>query len=369
MLKALLQLAACACLILSAAVAPAPASAQPERSGLSQRAQVIDLLNRKMKEGRIPGLQIVVLRDNRIVLNEALGVANVEYAQPVTQDTRFPINSATKSFTGVAVMQLVEAGKLDLDAPIATYLDDLPPAWQAIKLRQLLSHLSGLPNIVDGEGLIGKGGEAEAWAEVYSRPLEAAPGTAFSYNQTNYALLARIITARSGMPFAAFFRMNQFDPAGMSRTVIADSFDVVPDRATPYSYYRRVRGSGEVEGTELSHWIDDLPAFIRTGAGITTSATDLGNWMIALNTGQLLKAPASRDQLWQADAFNSGEPSPWGMGWPVLSTTPRRIVGGLGGGRSAFFVYPDHGLAIIVLTNLVGGNPQRFIDEIAAIYL
>lgn len=367
MFKTFLHLAACPCLILFAALAPA--SARPDQSSLSQRAQVIDLLHRKMQEGRIPGLQIVVLRDNRIVLNEALGVANIEFAQPVTRATRFPINSATKSFTGVAVMQLVEAGKLDLDAPIATYLDDLPPAWQAIKLLHLLSHLSGLPNIVDGEGLIGKGGEAEAWAEVYSLPLEASPGKAFSYNQTNYALLARIITARSGMPFAAFFRMNQIDPAGRSRTVIADSFDVVPDRATPYSYYRRVRGLGEIEGEALSHWIDDLPAFIQTGAGITTSATDLGNWMIALNTGQLLKSEASRDQLWQADAFNSGEPSPWGMGWPVFSTTPRRIVGGLGGGRSAFFVYPDDGLTIIVLTNLVGGKPQRFIDEIAAIYL
>lgn len=327
------------------------------------------LVKQRMAAARIPGLQIVVVRGGRIVLNQALGTANLENNVPVTRATRFPINSATKSFTGVAAMQLVEAGKLDLEAPIGGYLADLPAAWRTIKVRQLLSHSSGLPNIVDANGLIGTGGVAEAWSAVYAMPLERPSGTAFSYNQTNYALLARIISAQSGMPFTEYFQRRQFDPAGMRTTVFADSFDLVPGRAQPYSYYRNLRGQGEVEGKVLSHWTDDLPAFMRTGAGITTTATELGNWLIALDQGKLLQKPESKARLWRADRFNDGTPVPWAMGWPVLQNEPRLIVGGMGGGRSAFFVYPNDDLAIVVLTNLVGGNPQRFIDDVAKVYL
>lgn len=353
----------------SAFPTPAAARAPIGSHSLSQSARALALVRTKMREQRIPGLQIVVVKRGRIVFNASLGLANLEANQPVNQTTRFPINSATKSFTGIAIMQLVEAGKVDLAAPIGSYLPDLPAAWRSIKVRQLLSHSSGLPNIVDGEGLIGTGGEEQAWAAVYTKPFDSPTGTAFAYNQTNYALLARIISQQSGMAFADFFQRRQFAPAGMRNTVMADSFDVVANRAEPYSYYRRARGKGEIEGPVLSHWIDDLPAFMRTGAGITTTATDLGNWLIALRGGRLLASPSLREQLWQADRFDNGEPVPWAMGWPVLQTEPRQIVGGLGGGRSAFFVYPKDDLAIVVLTNLVGGNPQRFMGEIAQIYL
>jgi CubicO group peptidase (beta-lactamase class C family) len=74
----------------------------------------------------IPGAQIAVVRNGRIIFSEAFGVANIEHQVAVMPDTVFPINSATKSFTGVAAMQLVEAGKLDLDAPVSRYIGDLP---------------------------------------------------------------------------------------------------------------------------------------------------------------------------------------------------------------------------------------------------
>ncbi|WP_251277203.1 serine hydrolase, partial [Enterobacter hormaechei] len=77
--------------------------------------------------------------------------------------------------------------------PLSRYLDALPAAWQTVRVRQLLAHTSGLPDILDERGLLGGGTEAQAWQAVTAQPMDAAPGQRFAYNQTNYLLLARII--------------------------------------------------------------------------------------------------------------------------------------------------------------------------------
>lgn len=321
------------------------------------------LLKAKMAEQGIPALQVAVVAGGRLVLSEAYGVAEVEHQIPADRTTLFPINSATKSFTGVAILQLAEAGELDLDAPISTYLDDLPRAWRAVRVRQLLAHSSGLPNIVDENGLIGGGGEAEAWAKVQTLPMDAAPGERFAYNQTNYVLLGRLIETLSGRPFAQFLAERQFKPAGMARARFGDGYDIVPGRVGVYIRQRAGRGEG------LYHWIDDLPEFTRPGAGLYTTADELAQWIIALRDGRLLAKPESLERLWRPDVLNDGKANIWAMGWPILGGSSRRAVGGIGGGRSAFFVYPDDDVAVIVTTNLVGANPQSLIDEIAGYYI
>lgn len=344
---------------VAAATAPLPEA--------QRRAAVLTLVQERMAKEQIPGLQIAVVQDGRIVLNEALGLANLEHGIKVTPESRFSINSATKSITGVAAMQLVEAGRLELDAPISRYLADLPAAWAAIPVRHLLSHQSGLPEIIDGQGVIGAS-EAEAWAAVRAKPVEAADGARFAYNQTNYALLGRIISQQAGMGFADFFQQRQFTPAGMDRTLLGDSNDIIPGRAQAYSFYRSLRGGAEIKGDVLGQWRDDFPPFMRTGAGVMTTATDMAKWLVALDQGRLLK-PETRALMWQRDTLKDGKPGEWAMGWPVLESRGRRILAGIGGARSAFFVYPDQRLAIVVLTNLAAANPQRFIDDVATIYL
>lgn len=348
--------------VLLASAAPSTQSVKQDANSLA-RAFILE----KMTTKGIPGVQIAVVRNGRIIMSEAYGVANVEHQVAVTPDTVFPINSATKSFTGVAAMQLVEAGKLDLNAPISRYIDDLPAGWQAIRVRQLLAHTSGLPDIVDGNGLIGNGGEAGAWAAVKALPLQSAAGTGFTYNQTNYALLAQIIDKQSGMPFADYFAINQFRRASMTRVRFGDGFDIVPGAATPYSFYGA--GHGGAATKIMGRWRDDLPPFTRTGAGMNASAREIAGWIIALQGGKLLAKPDSLKRLWSADVLNDGKPNAWAMGWPIVRAAPHRVVGGFGGGRAAFFVYPQDDLAIVVLTNLVGSDPQQFIDEIAAFYV
>jgi len=324
------------------------------------------LIRQTMLEQRIPGLQVAVVKDGQIVLSEAYGLANVENGVIATRNTRFPLNSATKAFTGVAAAQLAQQGKLDLDAPLARYLDALPPAWQNVRVRQLLAHTSGLPDILDEHGLLGGGSEEQAWQAVTARPMDAAPGQRFAYNQTNYVLLARIIAQQSGMPYERYLATAQFAPARMARTTFGDSYDLIPDAATMYSLAPRATDAADAP-QRLSHWFYDIPPSLWAGGGILTTADDTAHWLAALGDGRLL-GDAARARMWAAEPLASGSPGPWAAGWPVLQAAPDRQVAGIGGARSAFIVYPDRGVAVVVLTNLVGANPQRFIPRIADLY-
>ena len=325
-----------------------------------------ELIQRTMKEQRIPGLQIAVIKDDRVILSEAYGLANVENHVPATSTTLFPINSATKTFTGVAMMQLVEAGLVDLDAPVSRYLDDLPEAWRAIRIRQLLGHTSGLPDIVDQKGLIGGGSEPDAWKAVKGLPMNAPVGDRFAYNQTNYGLLAQIISKQVKMPYEQYVAQRQFAPANMPLSTFGDSYDLVPNAATIYSYSPRGTMAKD-DGNRISRWIYDMPYSLWAGGGIQTTADEVARWIIALSNGKLIST-ANVKNMWTPEKLNSGADGDWAAGWPVLQAEPHRQVAGIGGARAAFIVYPDDRLAIIVLTNLAGANPQRFIPQIAELY-
>ena len=150
-------------------------------------AQVEPLIQREMRERRIPGVQVAVVKDGKIVLRKSFGTADIQRSLPVTNKTVFPIYSCTKAFTGVAIMQLVEDGKVDLSASVSRYLDGLPPAWQKITIRQLLTHVSGLPNILNvldpvTYGLPHGMNEEQLWTKLKSLPVNSPPGERFSYN-------------------------------------------------------------------------------------------------------------------------------------------------------------------------------------------
>lgn len=319
-----------------------------------------------MKERGIPGMQVAVVKDGRVVFSEAHGLANVENKVVATSSTLFPINSATKAFTGVAIMQLVEAGKVDLDAPVSTYLQQLPAAWQGIRVRQLLAHTSGLPDIVDADGLVGGGSEAQAWQVVEQQPMQALPGAQFVYNQTNYGLLARIIIQRSGKAYEDYLAAGQFEPLGMRHVTFGDSYDLVPNAATIYSYFPRSSDAADAP-RRLSHWFYDMPHGLWAGGGIQISAGELAQWLVALLQYRLLRAD-SLARMWTPERLNDGSVGAWSAGWPVSEAQGRRQISSFGGARAALLVYPDEGLAVVVLTNLVGANPQQFTAQIADFY-
>lgn len=336
-----------------------------------QNDNVETFLESEMREGRIPGMQIAVIQRGEIVLLKSFGTGNIQNSISVTEQSIFSINSCTKAFTGVAIMQLVEDGKLDIGAPVSLYLEGLPIAWRSITIRQLLIHVSGLPNIVadDNTGrLVGEGGQDSAWAKVLMMPMEFVTGERYQYNQTNYVLLGKIIDKLSGKPFAQVFKERQFEIAGMNKTGFGDSRDVVTDKTQSYRYYSSRDGIA-LEKETLCNVYEEFSPFRRTASGINSTAEDIARWIIALQSFKLIKSKSLIDTLWTPGTLNNGSTTFWSLGWKTIDRPEHPVVTATGGSRSAFYIYPEDDLSIVMLTNLVFANPERFMDAVAGYYI
>ena len=332
----------------------------------------------EMKARSIPGLQVVVIQRGSIVKTGHYGWANVEFSVPVTDSTVFSINSITKAFTGVAMMQLVEEGKMDIEAPVSHYLDSLPEAWQKVTIRQLMGHVSGLPDITDTltDELVSKEGEDAAWAKVKTLPLFFQPGERFNYNTTNYLLLGKIIDKLSGQPFVNFIQRRQLDVVNMQQTTFGNSFDVTPKKAPTYTYYKKDEKGEFVKQDHLMQTYEVFPAFLLTDAGMFSTATELARWIMALQQGKLLKNKKSIHTMWTPVRLNSGSIDGFGgilngyaLGWPVVVRPSHPAVAPIGGGRASLFIYPQDDISIIILTNLTGCGPESLVEGVAKFYI
>ncbi|QDK82780.1 serine hydrolase [Spirosoma sp. KCTC 42546] len=330
------------------------------------------VIQREMKERQIPGLQLAVVQHGQLVLLKSYGMANLQTSTPVTNQRILSINSCTKAFTGIAIMQLVEEGKLELTAPVSRYLDNLPETWQPITLWQLLTHISGLPDVnqvidTEKEGHGAAFNEEAIWAKTKARPMDFPTGEQYRYNQTNYVLLGKIIDKLSGKPFVQVFQERQFQVAGMPGTVFGDSRDVIPNKTQSYGFTTKIDGQVLAE-PKLTNAFEEFAPFRRTASGLNSTAEDMAHWVIALQQGKLLKTKSALNRLWTPGTYKNGSPTQWAVGWVTKPRPKHRAVITTGGGRSALFVYPDDDLAIVVLTNLAGSFPEEFIDELAGCY-
>lgn len=328
-------------------------------------------LANEMRKAQIPGMQVAVARQGKVVFLETFGVADVENAVPATNSTVFQIASCTKALVGVAVMQLVESGKLDLAAPVSRYLKDLPLPWQAVTVGQIATHTSGLPDVISNlatSRLIVDGDAEASWAKVQTMPMEFIPGEKFSYVQTNYVLLGKIIDVLSGEPFIQFIRKHQLDAVGMPRTGYGDDHEVVLHSARTYTPYVQVDGKPKRTNTLYKSYIE-FPAMLRSCGGLNSTAEEMARWLIALQRGKLLKSKSNLATLWTALALNNGKPGAWGIGGWVFERPQHPVFFSVGAAKSAFAVYPDDDLAVVALTNLSADMWLPFIDGIAAYYL
>lgn len=335
--------------LLTVILTSAATASEPE-----ERADAI--VRRAMVDNHIPGLQIAVVKDGKIVMSRAYGVADLETRAAVTSQTIFPVNSITKAFTGVAAMREVEAGRLDLTKPISAYVDGLPEAWRGVTIRQLLSNTSGLPNFVDNNG----GGaidEAAAWSATRARAVYFQPGERFNYSQTNYALVQMAINGLRGRAPDATLAEDQFAIAGLRRTGYGDSRDAISGKVVSYGYQRATPESPRVRQEVFT-------PLHRAASGINSTAEDMARWMMAVLQGRFIAAAATRT-MWTPVAYNGGQLGQWGMGWLVLDRPEHRAVGMTGGSRAAMFLYPDDGLGVVILTNLAGAAPEDLVDEVA----
>jgi len=353
---------------MAAILAASPLGAAPRQD---EADQVDRYLGSQIERLRIPGMAVAVVRGGRIVLLRHYGKASVEFNVPVTDETVFSINSVTKAFTGVAALRLVERGRLDLSAPVGQYLSGLPETWRKVTIRQLLSHMSGLPDIMRAPTV--ETDAQAAWAWVQTRPVLFAPGDRFHYCQTNYTLIQRIVNQLEGRAPDAPLAEEQIRIAGMEHTAYGDAYSVIANRAPTYRWNQNgpviagYRAPSASTPATLAATSERFLPFRRASSGLNATAQDLARWVIALQDHRLLKEE-SLETLWTPVAFSDGRPGKWGLGMEVLGRVTHRAAGMTGGGRAAFSIYPEDGVAVVILTNLAGAYPEDMVDKVASIF-
>jgi len=169
------------------------------------------------------GISIAVARGDKIIFVKGYGLADVEMNVPVNPDSIFRIGSVTKQFTAAAVMKLVEAGKISLDATIQTYLPDFPEKQWPVTVRHLLTHTSGIWSYTGDEKFMTRDTsleltQTEMIALFKDKPLEFEPGTKFNYSNSGYYLLGAIVEKASGKPYATYVQEELFGPLDLKHT-------------------------------------------------------------------------------------------------------------------------------------------------------
>ena len=272
-------------------------------------------------------------------------------------------------------MLLVEQGKLSLDDSIGKLLPDVPKSWRQVRIRQLLGHTSGLPDVIVNPVLgtwLGNTRE-EAMKKLAELPVQAKPGEAWSYNQTNYMLLGMIVEKITGKAFDDFVLDQVIKPLGLQSVTYGDSKAVVPNRGSLYSIIDWYGDRPRRAKAAYPSWIT-YPSFIHTAAGLNMTALDLARYADAIATGKLLKTP-TLDQMWSAVKLNDGSTFRMektlgvGLGWLVDDIPDHRAVGGTGGSSVAFRHFRDDKLTVVVMTNLQGIDPDAMADSIARMFI
>ena len=302
---------------------------------------------------------VLVAKDGVPVFRGNYGLASREFAVPNTADTAYDLASITKPFTAILIMMMQEEGRLKVDDLACTYLTDCPPAWQAITIRQLLTHTSGIESYSrlpawDEEldtRLFWRGGAAMMMRD---QPLRFSPGEGWRYSNTGFDLLGLIVERVSGKTLPEMYQDRILTPLGMSRTDFHTSRLVVPGVAT--GYYSL--GSTFINKTPQS-------STSSYGAGgLFSTVDDLLKWDQALYSNQLISA-ASYEQM-IADVKNE-----YGFGWETRTWLGRRQFGHAGSGpgfSNLMGRFIDDRLTVIVLSNSDEANANATARDLAAIY-
>ena len=344
------------------------AAVLPPHAAAAQSEEVDRYIKAEMERQHIPGLSLLVARDGKILKQVSYGMASIEFGVPATDSTLYQIASATKSFTAAAVMLLVQEGKFRTSDSVTRLLPGLPDHWGGVTVRHLLSHTSGLPDVLARPGF-GPLLFTTRQAALDSLPrlaLAAAPGEKWLYNQTNYLLLVDLVEKYGGESFQEFMRHRIFEPLGMRRTVF-DSRAVVPGYTTHYEY----------EKGRLLRVINDvgIHPFLFGAAGIGTSAVELYWFAESLRTHSLLNAK-SVEEMWTPPVRNDsatvislgGFRFEYGYGFVVERQPGKRSVGHSGGGTAAFRIFPDDRMVVVVLHNGRTPNPDGLVFGVASKY-
>jgi len=312
----------------------------------------IDAIARKAVASGVPGVSIAVMRGDTLLLTRGYGLMNVETREPVHHDSVYQIGSITKQFTAAAIMKLVEQGKLQTSDRLRTYIPELATQFDPVTIEHLLTHTSG---IFEYNSVLITAWESKSESEMLSligsRNLLFAPGSYWSYSNSNYYLLGMIIERVSGVPYPEFLDQNFFLPLGLTQT----SYCRAP---VPAGYYRDPTGVFPIQPADMS--------LLFAAGAICSTTEDLVRWNRALTQGVAV-APASYARMTTPYGLSNGLIVGYGYALKLdfLDGHPRVWHNGEVLGFDAQLAwYPDHDLAIAVLVNLTDLR-REFASEVS----
>jgi CubicO group peptidase (beta-lactamase class C family) len=308
-------------------------------------------LEHKRRALRLPGLAVAVVSDGRIAYLCGLGAAAPGRA--MTPQTPLVIGSLSKSITALAVMQLVEAGKLALDVPVQQYIPWFRLADAAasyITVRHLLTHTSGISRYAGRALLAGRGGKSieQSVRDLCGLRLTQSVGTTFQYSNTNYLIAGLVVEAVSGQPFGAYIQQHILSPLNMQQSYVSEGDALRGGLASGYRWW-----FGLPVPFNAPYLDNALPA-----AFVAASAEDLARYLIALlDGGSPVLSPAGVASLFQPQA-SAAAGSSYGLGWRVESLSGVPIVrhgGEVSNFLSEVVLVPGLRLGVVLLMNASNG--------------
>ncbi|UYQ91461.1 beta-lactamase family protein [Chitinophaga horti] len=310
-----------------------------------------------------PGGVILVARGDQVVYERAFGMANMELNVPMRREMVFNIGSVTKQFTAIAILQLVEQGKLSLQDTVGSFLKGYVGGQATV--AQLLTHTAGIPNAASAQSLIAKGRGWLSAADVMStfkdQPLTFVPGTNWAYSNSGYQLLGYIIEQVSNMSYEDYITRQVLQPAGMAHALFGNDMWLVPNRASSYIYTRR--------GVENAV---NANAQIPYSAGaLQATAADIFAWYRSVTTHKMVQ-PTTLQQAWSRARITSGRQPDYGFGWTIGHLGGHPLVehsGNFGGFMSHVMYFPKDSLLVCVLFNFRRQLPEILATRIAGRYL
>jgi len=338
------------------------------RSGIDSAAQAIDAFaNQQLRDHNLPAISISFADDQKILGGMAINNGNLSSAKPVTQDTVYRVGSVSKLFTDIAIMQLVEKGKVDLDVPITTYLPDFHPRnpfGGHITLRSLMCHRSGLVreppigNYFDPSGPT----LAQTIDSLNSTELIYAPGTHTKYSNAAIATVGYVLERISGQPFADYLKHAVLEPMGLNHSSFEPTAEIEKSLANGYMW--------TIDGRTFP-----APTFqlgISPAGCMYTTTNDLAQFVkIMLNGGsgpggQVIK-PSTLEEMWTPQLTSPGQKGGFGIGFHIRDLDGHRMVGHDGaiyGFATSLAILPEQklGVAVVATEDCANSVTDRIAD-------
>lgn len=324
--------------------------------------QIEKMIAEEMAKHAVPGLAVAIAKDGRLVYAKGFGYADVENKILFTAQTVSRIGSISKTFTALAAMQLVEQGKINLDAEVQTYVPAFPKKTAPITVRQLLGHLTGIRHYKGAEFLSAtRYHDVESSLAIFKDdPLLHEPGAKMSYTTYGYNLLSRVVEAASGESFGAYLQTHIINPLALQQTYLDEPRRVIPQRARNYTKPKDGPLQNAAYVDQSNKW---------GGGGLLSTVEDLIKYGAAYDTDKLAKQETIK-QMFTGLKTNDGKPTGYGLGWAVAMDAGKRRVehsGGSMGATSILTKYPEQGLIIAALVNCDHYSAPQIKNKIAAI--